>query len=98
MLPFLFLFLFRGLTHGAIPRLVAELELQLQSQPQQHRIQATSATYTTAHGNAGFPIPPSEARDGTHIPVGPSQVVTTKPQWELLKNVFFVSSLLCHKA
>ena len=37
-----------------VPRLGVELELQLLAypQPQQHRIQAASATYTTAHGNA----------------------------------------------
>ena len=40
--------------HKEVPRLGAELELQLCTpQPQQHRIQGASATSATAHGNAG---------------------------------------------
>mgnify|MGYP001308256440 CR=1 FL=1 len=40
--------------HMEVPRLEVELELQLRPtpQPQQLGIQATSANYTTAHGNA----------------------------------------------
>ena len=34
-------------------------------QSQQHRIQTTSVTYTTTHGNAGILNPMSEARDQT---------------------------------
>ena len=36
-----------------VPRLGVELELQLPAYAtaKQHRIQATSSTYTTAHGN-----------------------------------------------
>ena len=43
------------LQHVNVPRLGVELELRLQPtlQPQQHKIQATSMTYTTAHDNAG---------------------------------------------
>ena len=41
--------------HMEVPRLGVQLELQLpQQQPQPHRTQAESATYPTAHGNAGF--------------------------------------------
>ena len=42
-------------------------------QPQPHRIQAETVTYTTAHGNAGS-LPMSEARDRTHILMDPSGV------------------------
>ena len=52
------LFVFLGLHpwHMQVPRLGVKSELQLLAptpQPQEHQIQATSATYTTAHGNAG---------------------------------------------
>uniref|UniRef100_A0A8D1EE05 116 kDa U5 small nuclear ribonucleoprotein component n=1 Tax=Sus scrofa TaxID=9823 RepID=A0A8D1EE05_PIG len=40
--------------------------LNLQPQPQPRQIRATSVTYTTAQGNAGF-NPLSEARDGTCV-------------------------------
>ena len=42
--------------HMEIPRLEVELELHLpvMPEPQQLRIWAASATFTTAHGNAGF--------------------------------------------
>ena len=42
-------FLGPHLQHMEVPRLGVELE----PQPLQHQIQAMSATYTTAHGNAG---------------------------------------------
>ena len=48
-----------------VPRIGAELEMQLLAytpQPQQCQIQATSVTYTTAHGNTGSFNPLSEAR------------------------------------
>ena len=54
-----FFFVFLGLypQHMEVPRLGVESELQLwptpEPQPQPHWIQATSSTYTTAHGNAG---------------------------------------------
>ena len=40
--------------HMEVPRLVVKLELQLESmsQPQEHWIQAASATYTAAFSNA----------------------------------------------
>ena len=48
-------FLGLHLWHMEVPRLGVELELQLPPipQPQQHQIRAESATYTTAHNNAG---------------------------------------------
>ena len=56
LIPNLFFFLslvFLGLRprHMGVPRL--EVQLQPTSGPQQCKIQATSGTYTTAHGNAG---------------------------------------------
>ena len=39
--------------HVEVPRLGVKLELSATPQPQQHGIWAESATYTTAHGNAG---------------------------------------------
>ena len=51
--------------HMEVPRLGVELELQLQPtlQPQQHRIRAISATYTTAQGTIRSFNPLSKARD-----------------------------------
>ena len=49
--------------------------------PQQHQIQDVSATYTTAHGNAGFFKPLSEAGAWTCI------LIYTEPQWELPQNL-----------
>ena len=44
-----------------VPRVEGESELQLQ--PQQRQIRATSATYTIAHGKAGSFNPLGKARD-----------------------------------
>ena len=51
---FILFYLGPHLRHMEVPRLGVELELYSQPipQPQQDGIQATSATYTTAHGNA----------------------------------------------
>ena len=46
------LFLWPHLEHMEVPRLGVELEVQLRRAPQQHQIQASSATYTAAWGNA----------------------------------------------
>ena len=47
----LFVLLYRAvLWHMEVPKLRVILELQLLATPQQHQIQASSATYTTAHG------------------------------------------------
>ena len=48
-----FFFLQLNLWHMEVPRLGTESELQLSStpQPQQHQIQAPSATYMTAYSN-----------------------------------------------
>ena len=43
-------------------------------QPQQRRIRAVSATYTTAHGNAGSLNPLSKARDPTCNLMVPSRI------------------------
>ena len=53
-------------------------------QPQQHRIQNSSATYTTAHGNAGsltHRVRPGIEPTSSWILVG---FVSAAPQWELL--------------
>ena len=52
---FYFLFLGLHLKHMQVPWLGVRLELHLPAytQPQQCQIWATSATYTTAHGNVG---------------------------------------------
>ena len=54
---FFFFFFFLGLhlQHMEVPGLGVKLKLQLRptSQPRKHRIWASSATYTTACGNAG---------------------------------------------
>ena len=46
-----------------VPRLGVELELQLPAYTSATALRAASATYTTAHGNAGIPYPLSEVRD-----------------------------------
>ena len=69
ILFFFFVFLpFLGLPprHMDVPRPMPE--------PQQCQIRAKSATYTTAHGNAGSFNPLSEARDGTHNLMVPSRI------------------------
>jgi len=47
---------------------------QPQPQPQPQQIQATSATHTTAHGNAGSLTTLSGAKDRTHNLTVPSQI------------------------
>ena len=72
-----------------VPGLRVKLELQLRStlQPWQHRIQAISATYTTACSNAG---PTGWGPDQSCILMdtmsGPQP---TEQQWELQKNYFW---------
>ena len=72
--------------HVEVPRLGIEPALQLPAltpQPQQRRIWAASATYTTAHDNAGFLTHwarPGIKPTSSWILVG---FVTTKPQREL---------------
>ena len=62
--PSLSLFVFLGPQQWCmeVPRLEVKSELQ-PVPPQLGRIQAASAAYTTAHGNAGSLNPLSEARD-----------------------------------
>ena len=51
---FLFIFILGlRLWHLEVSRLGVESELLLRLQPQQHQIQVTSVTYTTACGNTG---------------------------------------------
>ena len=73
---FLFCFLGAHSGHMEVPRLGVELELQLSAYTtqQQLEIPAVSATYTTAHSNAGSFNPLSEARDPTYVFMDPSQV------------------------
>ena len=85
-LPFFFL-LGLHLWHIEIPRL-GELQVQLpaytQPQLQKHQIQATSATYTTAHYNTGSLT--HWVRPGTE-PIASWLLVgfnSTEPQWEIL--------------
>ena len=61
---FFFFFCFLGLQlqHMEVSRLGVELELQLP-----HESQATSVTYTTAHGNCWILSPLSKAKDQTQI-------------------------------
>ena len=76
-ISFLFFFSFRA-TPAVYSRLWVELELQLLVQPQQHRIQATSAVAAHLHRSSRqcqILIPPSKARDQTHILMGTSQVL-----------------------
>ena len=56
-------------------------------QPQQHRIQASSATYTTAHGNAGFLTHGS--RPGIWNLRRQGYSLSTEPQWGLLPLCIF---------
>ena len=53
-LGFVFVFCFLGphLLHMEVPRLGVESSCSCQPTPQQHQIQAESAAYITAHGNA----------------------------------------------
>ena len=71
-------FVFRGvhLWHMEVPRLGAESNYSCRPapKPQPRQIRATSATYTTAHGNAGSLNPLSKARDRTRIFMDTSQV------------------------
>ena len=55
--------------HGEVPGLGIKLELWLQSTPQLqwYQIQATSATYAAAGGNAGSFTQLSEAKDQTCV-------------------------------
>ena len=69
---FFFFFFFLGpyLQQMEVPRLGAELELQLKPMPQpwQHRIQAASMTYTTAQGNSGsFTLLPPQELPGSEF-------------------------------
>ena len=50
-----------------VSRLRVKSELQLIPQPQQHQIQATSATYAVACGKCQIFNPMSKSRDQTHI-------------------------------
>ena len=77
---FLFLFLFFSychLQHMKVPRHRSNWGFccQPMPQPQQHRIQAVSVTYTTALGNTIFLTALSEARDRTCILMYPSRVL-----------------------
>ena len=83
---FFFFFLGPHPQHVEVLRLGVKSELQLlaHTPAQQLQIRAASATYTTAHGNAG-PLT-HRARPGikpasSWILVGP---VTTEPRWERL--------------
>ena len=74
--------------HMEVPRLGVGQSYSCQPtpQPQQHEIQATSATYITAHSNTGSPT--HWARSGIEpaslwILVG---FVSTEPWWELPKH------------
>ena len=81
-----------------IPRIGVLAELQLlayttataapEPQPQQCQIRAVSATYTTAHGNAGF----LTYRARPEIKHATSwflvRFVSAVPPWELLKRAF----------
>ena len=83
-----FCFLGPNLRHMEVPRLGVKSELQLPAtpQPQQLRIQVTSATYITAYSNTRSLI--HWARPGIE-PSSPwmlARFVTAKLQWKLLLN------------
>ena len=68
-----------------VPRLGVELELELLAYLQQCGIQATSATYTTAHGKAGSLT--HLVKTGTE-PASSRKLdrfASAVPQWELLQ-------------
>ena len=79
------------LWHMEVPRLGAELELQLPAgpQPQQHGIWAAPATYTTALSTTGslthWPKQGIES-SSSQILVG---LISTEPQWKLPIFFFF---------
>ena len=82
---FFFFFCFLGHTHSIWKFLFSGLNwrLSFQPQPQQHRIQAASATYTTTHGNT---------RSLTHWASEPSPVwmlVRFANCWAHDRNSFF---------
>ena len=83
---FFFAFLGMYLRHMEVPRLGMNRSCSrwLTPQPQQWGIQATSATYTTAHGNDGSLT--YRARPGIKPATSWSLVgfVSAAPQWELL--------------
>ena len=89
LVGFLFLFLlllFRAtlMIHGSSwARMNSCCSCQSTPQPQQCQIQATSVTYTTAHGNAGSFNPVSKARDQTPSSWTLVGFVAAEPQWEL---------------
>ena len=77
-LPVLLFFLLLGphMQHLEVPRLWVEQELHLlaYTKPQQHRILATSVTYTAVHSNAGLFVPLSKAKDESCVLMDTSQV------------------------
>ena len=65
---FCFVFLGLHLRHMEVPRPGSNQSCsQPMPQPQQCQIRAANVTYTTAHGNARFSNPPSEAKDQTFV-------------------------------
>ena len=83
-------FFFQGYPCGIwkeVPRVGVEMELQLPAYTKPtrpaHWIQATSVTYTRAHGNAGYLIfwsRPGIEPTSSWILIG---FLTSEPQWEL---------------
>ena len=82
------LFMLLHMQDMEVPRLGVKLELQLPAtpQPQEHRIQTPSMTYTTSQ-QCRILNPLSEARDGTQILMGLVGLFTSEPQQELGKPV-----------
>ena len=94
---FFFCLLLGHLQHMEVPRLGVESELQLPptSQTQQHQIQATSATYTTAHSNTGSLIPWARPGFKPEISWFLIRFISAVPQHELLCIDFNFSSCPC---
>ena len=90
---FFFFLLFRATQqHMAVPRLGSNQSFSCGSMPQlqQHRIQAVSLTYTTAHSNARSLTRWARSRikpESSQILVG---FVTTEPWWELQICIIFM--------
>ena len=90
LLPFFFPFLFSFFLFRVAPAAYGSA-LPAMPQPQQLRLQATPATYTTAHGNAGSLT--HWARPGIEPASSQTLIrfISTEPQWKLPFDVVFSS-------
>ena len=90
---FFFFYHFLGphLQHMEVSGLGIQLELKLLATDTKCRIRAMSTIYTTAHGNARFPSPLSEARDQTCILTDTSRIGFCYPTIRIpMKSLIFL--------